>query len=189
MIFKYLFITAAAGAGLAAALALTNSCGWREGPQGPAHHQHRTPKGQREVKKMTPSERDFHSISEDEWRKRLSPEQYRVLRRCGTEPAFTGTYYKHREKGEYLCAACGQALFASETKYDSGSGWPSFWKPAGEENVSKHTDRSHGMGRTEVRCSRCGSHLGHVFADGPQPTGKRYCINSAALDFRKAPEE
>ncbi len=118
-----------------------------------------------------------------EWREQLSPERYHVLRQKGTERAFTGIYWDAKAPGIYRCAACGQELFASGTKYDSGSGWPSFDRPIGEGHVAEHEDRSHGMSRTEVTCSRCGSHLGHVFPDGPPTTGLRYCINSAALDL------
>ncbi len=116
-----------------------------------------------------------------QWQAELSPEQYRILRQKGTERAFTGHYYNEKQPGTYLCAGCGQALFASETKYDSGSGWPSFWKPMADDAVTEHVDNSHGMRRVEIVCSACGGHLGHVFPDGPKPTGLRYCINSASL--------
>ena len=126
---------------------------------------------------------DKIDISNDEWRQRLSPEQYHVLREAGTERAFTGALYNNKKTGEYLCGACGAELFTSDTKYDSGSGWPSFTAPAAGGAVEEHVDRSHGMVRTEVNCARCGSHLGHVFPDGPGPEGLRYCINSASLSF------
>jgi peptide-methionine (R)-S-oxide reductase len=125
--------------------------------------------------------------AEGEWREELTPQEYRILREQGTEPPFTGKYVKFKGEGAYLCAACGQELFSSDTKYESGSGWPSFWAPISPEQVEEARDTSHGMTRTEVRCSRCGSHLGHVFEDGPRPTGLRYCVNSVALDFE--PEE
>jgi len=121
--------------------------------------------------------------SDDEWRALLTPEQYRIMRQAGTEPPFTGKYYHFKGEGMYLCAACGSKLFDSDTKYDSGSGWPSFYEPASKETVEERADRSLGMARVEVRCNRCGAHLGHVFEDGPAPTGLRYCINSAALNF------
>ena len=124
--------------------------------------------------------------SETEWRSKLTPEQYRVLRQGGTEPPFSGELLHVKAKGHFLCAACGEELFESDTKYDSGSGWPSFTRPASDEAVSEVRDASHGMIRTEVRCARCDGHLGHVFPDGPGPEGLRYCINSAALAF--APE-
>ena len=121
--------------------------------------------------------------SDAEWRAELTPEQYRVLRRQGTEPAFTGAHWAITDPGRYLCAGCGAELFSSEHKFDSGSGWPSFWQPAADGTVETETDTSHGMVRTEVHCARCVSHLGHVFPDGPRPTGERYCINSVSLAF------
>ncbi len=120
---------------------------------------------------------------EEEWRKLLGPEPFAVLRLRATEPAFSGRYWDHHDEGVYRCAGCGLDLFTSDRKFDSGTGWPSFWAPVSERNVETETDRSLGMVRTEVHCRRCGGHLGHVFEDGPPPTGLRYCINSAALDF------
>ena len=124
------------------------------------------------------------SRSEEEWRKKLTPEQYRVLREKGTERPFTGRLLTNKEKGVYRCAGCGQELFVSDSKYDSGSGWPSFWSTTSDGVVEKKEDRSLGINRTEILCSRCGGHLGHVFEDGPQPTGLRYCVNSDALEFK-----
>jgi peptide-methionine (R)-S-oxide reductase len=121
--------------------------------------------------------------SEEEWRQRLTPEQYRVLRQSGTEAPWSGALNASKGEGEYTCAGCGARLFASDTKFESGSGWPSFTAPANADAVAEHHDTTHGMRRTEVRCARCEGHLGHVFPDGPGPGGLRYCINSASLDF------
>jgi peptide-methionine (R)-S-oxide reductase len=127
---------------------------------------------------------DKLEMSEAEWREKLTPEQYAVLRQGGTERAFTGKYEKNKQQGTYTCAGCGAPLFSSDTKYDSGSGWPSYTAPVEDGAIDEHRDLSHGMVRTEVRCATCEGHLGHLFPDGPGPTGLRYCINSASLDFK-----
>ncbi|HCF49470.1 MAG TPA: peptide-methionine (R)-S-oxide reductase [Syntrophomonas sp.] len=126
--------------------------------------------------------------SEEEWKAMLDDEAYRILRQKGTEMAFHNKYYDHHEKGIYCCAGCGQPLFSSEVKYESGSGWPSFYQPLDKETLDQARDLSHGMIRTEVMCKACGGHLGHVFPDGPRPTGMRFCINSGALDFKPEDE-
>ncbi len=128
---------------------------------------------------------DEKKLSEEEWKEKLSPEQFHVCREKGTERAFTGKYYDNKEKGTYKCAACGNPLFSSDTKFDSGTGWPSFYAPMDSNTIAEHKDKSYGMIRTEVTCNKCGSHLGHLFEDGPQPTGMRYCINSTSLDLEK----
>jgi len=126
---------------------------------------------------------DKKAKTEEQWREQLTSDQYHVLREKGTEPAFTGKYNDTKQDGIYKCAACGEPLFDAETKFDSGTGWPSFYAPISEDNVLNETDRSHGMSRTETMCANCGSHLGHVFPDGPKPTGQRYCMNSVSLEL------
>jgi peptide-methionine (R)-S-oxide reductase len=128
---------------------------------------------------------DRNKKTEDDWKKELTPDQYYVLRQKGTEPPFSGQFNLHKEKGVYVCAGCGEELFSSDSKFDSGCGWPSFYESLDKTKVREVRDTSHGMIRTEILCAKCGGHLGHVFPDGPQPTGLRYCVNSLSLDFKK----
>ena len=137
------------------------------------------------VKELNQEQADATAKTDTEWREELDPQQYHVLREKGTERAFTGKYWDLKDPGMYNCAACGAELFSSVTKYDSGSGWPSFYQPASPDSIKEIPDHSHGMIRTEVVCGKCDSHLGHVFPDGPPETGLRFCINSASLDFEK----
>jgi peptide-methionine (R)-S-oxide reductase len=134
---------------------------------------------------MDKAQKSDVQITDEKWRKQLTPEQYHVMREKGTEAAFTGKYWDNHESGMYRCASCGAELFDSSTKYESGSGWPSFYAPVEDSKIRTETDTTHGMRRVEALCAACGGHLGHVFPDGPQPTGVRYCMNSASLDFEK----
>lgn len=143
----------------------------------------------KEQKYMKTNEMEFETNkSDEEWKSILTAEQFRVLRKKGTEKAFTGKYYRNKEKGLYVCGACGNPLFHSDTKFDSGTGWPSYWSPVSDKSIVTKTDYSYNMQRTEVMCGKCGGHLGHVFKNGPKPTGLRYCINSVSLDFQEGKE-
>jgi len=168
--------------GLFLAAAALAACSPKKGPEAQAMKSEEPPA----VKKD-----DKHEVElgDEEWKKKLTPEQYMICRRKGTEPPGSGKYTDFEGEGQYVCVACGNVLFASKTKFHSGTGWPSFWDPAAAGSVEKEEDRTHGMVRTEVRCRRCGAHLGHVFDDGPQPTGQRYCINSLSLDFVQGKKE
>lgn len=171
------FRRAAARASLTAALAITSGVGFGAEEAGPSA-------GKTEAWNM----KDKVVKSDAEWRKQLTPEQYEVARKKGTEGAYTGKYWNNKKAGSYRCVGCGLELFRSDEKYDSGCGWPSYWQPTKPEHVETAPDTTHGMRRTEVLCARCGAHLGHVFDDGPQPTGLRYCINSASLTFEEKPK-
>lgn len=154
---------------------ITGSCGWSQSSDAKADTAYQIPSEMVQQIKKT----------EQEWLEELGEERYRILRQCGTEPPFTGKYYKHKAKGTYTCAGCGSDLFRSGAKYESGSGWPSFFEAVDKNKIKEIRDTSYGMIRTEIRCAHCDGHLGHVFPDGPKPTGLRYCVNSASLEFRE----